>query len=98
MSIISSSAPDCEDTAQVITSITALRLEKREKPKPPYCTVRTGIIEPPASTLELPLLVRSGSFFFFFCLKHGLRESIFAVREAPYPGFRMVGEELDWTR
>ena len=28
-------------------------------------TVRTGIIEPRARTLELPLLVRSGNFFSF---------------------------------
>jgi len=48
-------------------------------------TVRTGIIEPHARTLELPFLVGSGSFFFFSCLKHGLRESIFAVRSTPYP-------------
>jgi len=47
--------------------------------------VRTGIIEPHARALELPLLVRSGSFFFFFCPKHGPRESIFAVRSTPYP-------------
>jgi len=34
-------------------------------------TVRTRIIGPEARTLELPLLVRSGSFFFLFCLKQG---------------------------
>ena len=49
-------------------------------------TVRTRIIGPEARTLELPLLVRSGSFFFFFCLKQGLRGSVFAVRSPPYPG------------
>jgi len=32
------------------------------------------------------LLVRSGSFFFLFCLKHGLGGSVFAVRSPPYPG------------
>jgi len=31
------------------------------------------------------LLVRSGSFFFLFCLKLGLRGSVFAVRSTPYP-------------
>jgi len=45
--------------------------------------VRTRIIEPEARTLELPLLVRSGSFFFLFCLKLGLRGSVFAVRSPP---------------
>jgi len=29
------------------------------------CTVRTGIIEPHARTLELPLIVRSSSLFLF---------------------------------
>jgi len=53
------------------------------------CTVRTRIIEPEARTLELPLLVRSGSFFFLFCLKQGLRGSVFAVRSPPYPGERI---------
>jgi len=48
-------------------------------------TVRTRIIGPHARTLELPLLVRSGSFFFLFCLKLGLRGSVFAVRSTPYP-------------
>ena len=48
-------------------------------------TVRTGIIRPHARTLELPLLVRSGSFFFLFCLRLGLRGSVFAVRSPPYP-------------
>jgi len=48
-------------------------------------TVRTRIIGPDARTLELPLLVRSGSFFFLFCLKLGLRGSVFAVRSTPYP-------------
>ena len=48
-------------------------------------TVRTGIIGPRARTLELPLLVRSGSFFFFFCFRLGLRGSVFAVRSPPYP-------------
>ena len=48
-------------------------------------TVRTRIIGPHARTLELPLLVRSGSFFFFFCLKLGLRGPVFAVRSTPYP-------------
>ena len=48
-------------------------------------TVRTGIIGPRARTLELPLLVRSGSFFFLFCLRLGLRGSVFAVRSPPYP-------------
>jgi len=48
-------------------------------------TVRTGIIGPDSRTLELPLLVWSGSFFFFFCLKLGLRRSLFAVRSPPYP-------------
>ena len=52
----------------------------------PYSnTVRTRIIEPEAKTLELPLLVRSGSFFFLFCLKLELRGSLFAVRSPPYP-------------
>jgi len=31
------------------------------------------------------LLVRSGSFFFLFRLKLGLRGSVFAVRSTPYP-------------
>ena len=31
------------------------------------------------------MLVRSGSFFFLFCLKLGLRGSVFAVRSPPYP-------------
>ena len=36
---------------------------------PVNCTAaRTGIIEPPAGTLELPLLVMSGSSFFFAVL------------------------------
>jgi len=48
-------------------------------------TVRTGIIGPDSRTLELPLLVWFGSFFFFFCLKLGLRRSLFAVRSPPYP-------------
>ena len=48
-------------------------------------TVRTGIIGPRARTSELPLLVRSGSFFFLFCLRLGLRRSVFAVRSPPYP-------------
>ena len=48
-------------------------------------TVRTGIIGPDSRTLELPLLVWSGSFFFFFCLKLRLRRSLFAVRSPPYP-------------
>ena len=48
-------------------------------------TVRTRTIEPHARTLELPLLVRSGSFFFLFCLKLGLRGSVFVVRSPPYP-------------
>jgi len=47
-------------------------------------TVRTGIIEPHARTLELPSLVRSGSFFFFFSLGPGLRESVASVRSTPY--------------
>ena len=38
-----------------------------------YTTVKIGIIGPRARTLELPLLVRSGSFFFLFCLRLGLR-------------------------
>ena len=33
-----------------------------------YGTVRTRIIGHEAKTLELPLLVRSGSFFFYFVL------------------------------
>ena len=48
-----------------------------------YYTVFTGIIEPHARTLELPLLVRSGSFFFFSCPKPGLRGPVFAVRSPP---------------
>ena len=48
-------------------------------------TVRTRIIGPEAKTLELPLLVKSGSFYFLFCLKFGLRVSVFAVRSPPYP-------------
>jgi len=48
-------------------------------------TVRTGIIGPDFRTLELPLLVWSDYFFFFFCLKLGLRRSLFAVRSPPYP-------------
>ena len=48
-------------------------------------TVRTGIIGPDSRTLELPLLVWSDSFFFFFCVKLGLRRSLFAVRSPPYP-------------
>jgi len=48
-------------------------------------TVRTQIIGPEARTLELPFLVRPGSFFFFFCLKLGLRGSVFAVRSPPFP-------------
>jgi len=46
-------------------------------------TVFIGIIEPQARTLDLPLLVRSGSFFFFYCPKPGLRGSVFAVRSPP---------------
>jgi len=33
----------------------------------------TGIIEPHARTLELPLLARAGAFSFFFCLNLSLR-------------------------
>ena len=46
-------------------------------------TVRTRIIGPHARTLELPLLVRAGTFFFLFCLKLG-RVS-FCCALAPYP-------------
>ena len=42
-------------------------------------TVRTRIIELQARTLELSLLVRSGSFSFF-------REPALAVLSPPYPG------------
>jgi len=51
----------------------------------PTPTVRTGIIGPDFRTLELPLLVWSDYFFFFFCLKLSLRRSLFAVRSPPYP-------------
>jgi len=46
-------------------------------------TVGTRIIELHARMLKLPLLVRSGSFFFFFCLELVLRGSVFAVRSPP---------------
>jgi len=50
-------------------------------------TVRARIIEPHVKTLELPLLVRSGSFFSFFSvLSPGPRGSVFAVPSSPYPG------------
>ena len=48
-------------------------------------TSRTRKIEPHGRTLELPLLVKSSSFFFLFCLKPGLRGPVFAVRSPPYP-------------
>jgi len=48
-------------------------------------TVRTRIIGPEARTLELPLLVRSGSFFSLLRLQLGLMGSVFAVRSPPYP-------------
>jgi len=48
-------------------------------------TVRTGIIGPDSRTLELPLLVWSGYFFFFICLELGLKRPLFAVRSPPYP-------------
>lgn len=50
-----------------------------------YCTVLTHLIGPHARTLALPLLVRSGSLPFPFCLKLGLRGLVFAVRSSPYP-------------
>ena len=42
--------------------------------------VRTRINDPCAKTLELPLLVRSGVFFLFFCLGD------FWYVFAPFPG------------
>lgn len=45
-------------------------------------TGRIGIIEPNGRTLELPFLIRSGSFFFFSWL--GMRGSVFAVSSSPY--------------
>jgi len=65
--------------------------EKREQRNRPWpvevfsLTVRTRIIGPEARTLELPLLVRPGSFFFLFCLNRGLRGSVFTGRSLPYP-------------
>ena len=52
-------------------------------------TVRTGVIEPHARTLELLLPVRSGTFFSFFRLKLGLRGSFFAARSPHYPRERI---------
>ena len=51
-----------------------------------YHTVRSRIIGPHARTLELPLLVRSGSFFFSLCLKLGLRGSVLDVCLPPHLG------------
>lgn len=49
-------------------------------------TIRTRRIELHAWALELPLLVRSGPFSFFFSgLEVGLRGSVFAVRSPHYP-------------
>ena len=45
-------------------------------------TVKTLIVGLHARTLELPLLVRPGSFFFLFCLKLGLKGSAFALRSS----------------
>jgi len=42
-------------------------------------TVKIGIIEPGVRALELPLLVRSGSLLFFFCLKFGLGVGLHCV-------------------
>ena len=47
-------------------------------------TVRTGIIEPGATTLELPLLARSGTFL-FFDLSPWPRRLVLAVLSLPYP-------------
>ena len=47
-------------------------------------TVRTRIIEHRATTLEFPLLAKSGSFFFFFRLELGQKGSVFAVCSSPY--------------
>jgi len=56
----------------------------RKKNQPRKClTTRAGIIEPYARTLELPLPVRSGSFFFPIGLTQGLRNSIFSMRSTP---------------
>ena len=46
-------------------------------------TVRTRIINPRARTLELPLLVRSSTFLFFFCVKPGMRQSVFSQCSRP---------------
>jgi len=48
-------------------------------------TLTTGIIEPRAGTLELPLLVRSGTFF--FDLSPGLKAEAASFRSVltPYP-------------
>ena len=48
-------------------------------------TVRTRIIGPHVRTSELPLLVRSGTFFSLLCLKHGLKGPVIAMRPPPYP-------------
>lgn len=57
----------------------------------PTRAVRTRRIGPHPRMLELPPLARPGAFSSLFCLKLGLRGSVFAVCSPPYPRERISG-------
>ena len=61
-------------------------------------TIRTRIIGLHASILELSLLVKSGTFFFLFCLKLGLRGSVFAMRSPPSIHEREFRMSWSWVQ
>ena len=45
--------------------------------------IRTAMVEPRARTLELPLLVWSGTILFLFFVSLGLRQSVFVALSPP---------------